>query len=180
MARFGRSAGIGFGLRRCVAIVAASFSLAPFASADIGVAVLDFELHDLTLTPGIPEEMKRVAGLRTGLAQALRARGDYRIVEISAAAQAKASPGSGYLADHPELAAALADPAVTDYVVVGTLTKPTFLFSYLQARLVRVRDRAVVDDIQVEIKGQADKVTPHGLAALAERLDAGMRQHGAR
>lgn len=180
MAHFGRSAGLVFGLRRCVAIVAASFSLAPYALADTGVAVLDFELHDLTLTPGVPEEMKRVAGLRPGLAQALRARGDYRIVAVSAEAQAKASPGSGYLADHPEVAAALADPAVTDYVVVGTLTKPTFLFSYLQVRLVRVRDRAVVDDIQVEIKGQADKVTPHGLATLAEGLDAAMRASGAR
>lgn len=125
------------------------------------------------------EDIRRTATLKSGLEEALRARGDYRRVAVSIEAQGQFESGNGYLADHPELAVDLVDPSLTDFVVVGTLTKPSFLFYYLQARLVRVRDRAVLADIQVEIKGQQDKVAPRGLAALAEHIDAAIRATGA-
>jgi hypothetical protein len=163
-------------IRYCLAAVAAIL-IAP-AWAETGVAVLDFELRDQTLTPRSPQDLARTAALKGGLERELRRRGDYRITPVALEAQARAAPGVGYLSDHAESAAALVDPAATDFVVVGVLIKPTYLFSYLRATLVRARDRAVVDDVYVEIKGQPDKVTPRALATLAERLHTSMREGG--
>jgi len=160
---------------RCIAMGAAMLTLTSLANADVGIAVLDFELRDLTLAPGGEEELRRTAGLKVDLEKALRARGNYRLAVVASSAQARAAPGVGYLSDHPETAAALADAASVDWMVVGTLTKPTFLFSYLQVRLVRVRDGTVVDDFYVEIKGRQDQVTPKAVKAVAERIDTSVR-----
>lgn len=34
------------------------------ANAETSIAILDFELHDLTLLPGIPAEMQRTATIK--------------------------------------------------------------------------------------------------------------------
>ena len=66
------------------------------ARAEIGLAILDFELNDLTLQPGTPEELRRTASLKPLLERSLGAKGRYRIVAVDAAAQATASKGQGY------------------------------------------------------------------------------------
>ena len=65
------------------------------------IAVLDFELKDLTLAPGIPTEIQRTASIKPLLEAELRS-GGYEIVTIPISAQNQANSGVGYLFDHPD------------------------------------------------------------------------------
>ncbi|MGB5734616.1 MAG: DUF2380 domain-containing protein, partial [Thiohalocapsa sp.] len=57
-------------------------SLLAAAQAQSTLAVLDFELNDLTLLPNTDAERERTASLRPMLEQALREAGDVQVVEI--------------------------------------------------------------------------------------------------
>jgi len=71
------------------------------ASAAPRIAVLDFELKDLTLAPGIAAEVARTASVKPMLENELRKSG-YEIVSIDIAAQHQATAGAGYLFDHSD------------------------------------------------------------------------------
>jgi hypothetical protein len=163
---------------KALALVPLCLLCALSARAGTSLAILDFELHDLTLLPATPEEVQRTARLRPLLEQSLTSR-NHRIDNIAATTQAAAAWGTGYLADHPDAVAALADPAHTRFIVVGVLGKPSFLFSYIQARLVDVRSQQVVGNFSVEVKGQQDKITARGIDELARQIDARLRTLGA-
>lgn len=65
-------------------------------SAVTRIAILDFELKDLTLAPGIPAELSRTASIRPLLEHELGSAG-YQLVNIPSAAQQTAqSGGVGY------------------------------------------------------------------------------------
>ena len=102
-----------------------SFSIA----AETRIAILDFELKDLTLIPGIAAEIKRTAAIKSLLEEELRSAG-YTIIEIPLAAQQAANSGVGYLFDHPDVAARLGQDFDAEYVLVGRVHKPSFLFAY--------------------------------------------------
>lgn len=63
------------------------------------IAVLNFELHDVTLLPNAPEELTRTASMKLLLEQAISRLGDYEIVQISVNDQNTATAGVGYLFD---------------------------------------------------------------------------------
>lgn len=140
------------------------------AAESTHLAVLDFELNDLTLDPGTPEELERTASLRPLLEQALIERPGLSLVQIPSTSQQAADRGVGYLFEHPEAAAELAATSGADYVVVGRLHKPSFLFAYLKAHLVDVRSGRVVGDYVVEVKGAQPALTQRGVEALAEDI----------
>ncbi|AUB85684.1 DUF2380 domain-containing protein [Candidatus Thiodictyon syntrophicum] len=151
---------------------------APAAKAAApAIAVLDFELNDLTLLPGTPEELARTASLRPLVEQGLKAQGSDQLVSIDAAALAQANVGVGYLYDHPEAAAALGRTQGADLVLVGRLHKPSFLFAYLMARLVDSRTGMVVRDLVVEAKGQTGPATARAAARLAEQVRETLARH---
>jgi hypothetical protein len=149
------------------------------AAEDIAVAVLDFELNDLTLNltpnPVNPEEVARTATLKPLLAEALAKKGGYRLVDIDAGSQAGANAGFGYLWDHPDVAAELGRKFGADWVVVGRNHKASFLFVYFKANLVDARTGRLVQDFTVEVKGQQQKITPKGIARMAEQVDEAIR-----
>ena len=95
------------------------------AAAKPRIAVLDFELKDVTLAPGIPAEITRTASIKPMLENELKKSG-YEIVSISQDAQQQATAGIGYLFDHPDAAAQLGDKYGANYVLVGRLHKPSF------------------------------------------------------
>jgi hypothetical protein len=134
------------------------------------IAVLEFELNDLTPLPATPEELARTAAIRPLVEQALKERGE-RLIAVPAAAQALANVGFGYLYDHPEAAAQLGRTQGADWVLVGRLHKPSFLFAYLLGRLVNCRSGQVAANLVVEAKGPAEQVTRRAAARLAEQLD---------
>jgi len=83
--------------------------------ANTRIAILDFELSDVTLAPGIPAEIERTAAIKAMLEGELKKAG-YVIIDINLAAQYQANAGFGYLFNHNDVAAELARQAGADYV----------------------------------------------------------------
>jgi hypothetical protein len=138
-------------------------------SAAPRIAVLDFELKDLTPAPNIPAEIARTASIKPLLEQEL-AKAGYRIVQIGPSAIAKAAAGPGYLFDHHDLAGELARTAEADYIVVGKVHKPSYLFVYLMAHLVDAQRGTLIGDYISEVKGSDRKLTAKGAESLAEKI----------
>ncbi|MGZ8223570.1 MAG: DUF2380 domain-containing protein [Methylobacter sp.] len=133
------------------------------------IAVLDFELKDLTLAPGIPAEIARTASVKPMLENELKKSG-FEIVSIAQDAQYRATAGVGYLFDHHDVAAKLAEKYGADYVIVGRLHKPSFLFVYLMAHLIEVTSEKLVGNYLSEIKGGEKKLTLKGVESLAVKI----------
>ncbi|NOS75242.1 MAG: DUF2380 domain-containing protein [Methyloglobulus sp.] len=134
------------------------------------IAVLDFELRDLTLKPGVPQEIERTASVKPMLEEELQKSG-YEIVTIPLDAQIQATSGVGYLFDHHDIAAQLAQKYDADYVIVGRLHKPSFLFVYLMAHLVDVKQQRLVADYLSEVKGGEKKLTRKGVESLVVKVN---------
>ena len=134
------------------------------------IAILDFELKDLTLAPGIPAEIKRTASIKPLLDGELGSAG-YLIVDIPPSAQLAATSGVGYLFDHADAAADLGKQFAADYVLVGRLHKPSFLFAYLMGNLVRVRDKKLVASYITESKGPNLQLVIKAVEHLADKID---------
>jgi len=139
-------------------------------SAAPKIAILDFELKDLTLKPGIPEEIERTASIKPMLEEEL-AKSGYEIVLIPLIAQKQATAGVGYLFDHHDTAAQLAQHYNADFVIVGRLHKPSFLFVYLMAHLVDVKQQRLIADYVSEVKGGEKKLTRKGVESLVVKIN---------
>jgi hypothetical protein len=133
------------------------------------IAVLDFELNDLTLDPNNSTERERTASIRPMLQQALAAR-EFRTVTVDPEDQSAADEGVGYLFDHPDVAASLGNAAGADWVVVGRVHKSSFLFAYLKAHVVNTHTGAQVGDLVVEVKGPQQSLTRRGVETLAQQI----------
>jgi Protein of unknown function (DUF2380) len=138
-------------------------------TAEPRIAVLDFELKDMTLAPRIPAEITRTASIKPMLENELKKSG-YEIVSITPEAQQQANAGVGYLFDHPDVAAQLGNKFGADYVIVGRLHKPSFLFFYLMAHLVDVKTEALVGEYLYEVKGGEKKIVEQGVEGLTEKI----------
>jgi|SRR6185437_4748403 len=159
------------------ALILVAVMLSPWAvgqSAAPSVAVLEFELKDLTLDPNNPTEVARTASLKAMLEQALTAR-HFRIVPVDSHAQQDADKGAGYLFDHADATAALGRMVGADWVVVGRVHKASFLFVYLKAHVVNVREQSQAADLVVEIKGPQRQLTQRGVDSLAEQIAVAIR-----
>ncbi|MGZ5011312.1 MAG: DUF2380 domain-containing protein [Methylobacter sp.] len=140
------------------------------ANAETSIAILDFELNDLTLAPRTPAEIARTASLKPLLEKELKSAG-YRIISIDLATQHKANSGFGYLFDHDDIAAELGRTAGADYVLVGRLHKPSFLFAYIMGHLIRVKDGQLIGNYISETKGGDKKLTLKGIESIASKID---------
>ncbi|HUO83246.1 MAG TPA: DUF3280 domain-containing protein [Gammaproteobacteria bacterium] len=143
----------------------------PADAADTRIAVLDFELRDLTPMPRTPEELERTASVAPLLRDALAARGGYTLVDIDPQDQAEANASVGYLFEHPENAAELGRQYGADWIAVGRVHKPSFLFAYMIVQLVNADTRRIAGEYVVEVKGSMEQATRRGAAGLAEQID---------
>jgi hypothetical protein len=141
------------------------------ASAETkSLTVLDFELIDLTLLPDTPEEIERTASVAPMLRKELTERNELRVVDVGSLAQTQADRGVGYLFQHDGVAADLASRHGAEYIAVGRVHKPSFLFVYLMVHLVDVADKARIGDFVVEVKGQTPRALQGGVERLAEKI----------
>ncbi len=138
-------------------------------TAETRIAVLDFELKDVTLAPRIPAEISRTASIKPMLENALKKSG-YELVSIPEDAQLRATAGVGYLFDHADVAAQLGNKYGADYVVIGRLHKPSFLFFYLMAHLVDVKKEALAGEYIYEVKGGEQKLVAQGVEGITEKI----------
>ena len=134
------------------------------------IAVLDFELNDITSLPNTPAELQRTATMAPLLIEAFNQTGHYQTVAISTDLQKAANGSFGYLFRFPDEAAKLGHQQQVDWIVVSQHSKPSFLFSYLWVYLVDVPSKAIVARYDIELKGSHEKVTRHAIASLAKKI----------
>lgn len=157
-------------LKACLGVLLLGFGVLSIACSETRIAVLDFELKDLTLKPGIPAELQRTASLRPLLEKELAGAG-YVMVTIDKLAQQQANGGTGYLFDHYDVAALLARRYGADYILVGRLHKPSFLFAYLMGHLIKAGNGQLIGNFIAESKGSEKKLTGKAIEALAVSID---------
>jgi Protein of unknown function (DUF2380) len=144
------------------------FSVGAFAETSI--AILDFDLNDQTLIPRTPAEIQRTASIKPMLEGELK-RAGYKIISVDLTSQHEANAGFGYLFDHNDTVAELANKAGADYILVGRLHKPSFLFAYIMGHLVRAKDGQLIGNYISETKGGDKKLTLKGVEDLAVKID---------
>jgi hypothetical protein len=144
------------------------------AHADVRIAILDFELKDVTLLPDRPEELERTASIKPLLTAELKKAG-FIVLPIDGTAQKTAEMGKGYLFDHADVAAQLGKKVDADYVLVGRLHKPSFLFAYLLVEVVAVKSGTLVDSLSVETKGGEKKLTAKAVEMLADKIHSSIK-----
>ena len=155
----------------CLRITVFLFAISSYpVAADTRVAVLEFELNDLTLSTRTPQELERTASIKPLLQSALEKAGDYGMVRVNLDVQTEYDSGFGYLFNHDDVAADLGKQFGAEYVVIGRVHKPSFLFAYLMAHLVDVTTKTRVGDYIVEIKGAKEKITNKGIETLARQI----------
>lgn len=133
------------------------------------IAVLAFELHDSTLLPAAPAELERTQAAQLILAKALQTAG-YSIIQADPALQKQANQGLGYLVTHPDKAAALGKTLQADYVLVGRIQKPSFLFAYLFVQVIEVSTGRQLAEFSVEAKGETLEASRRALLQLAHSV----------
>ena len=138
--------------------------------AETKIAILDFELKDLTMLPRTAEELERTASIKPLLEAELK-KADYVIINIPVKSQQNANAGVGYLFEHDDVAAKLGKQFGADYVLVGRLHKPSFLFAYLMGHLVRVSDARLIGNYISEAKGPNQKLTIKTVENLTVKID---------
>ena len=142
------------------------------------IAILDFELNDITSLPNIPAEQQRTASMAPLLINALSQTGEYEIVAVDADVHKSANAGFGYLFRFHDVAAQLGQQLGVDWIIVSQHSKPSFLYSYLIGHLIRVKTQALVGRYDIELKGNHATVTEHGINRLANKISADIKESG--
>ena len=131
---------------------------------------MDFELSDVTLGPNIPTEINRTDSIK-GMLEGELKRAGYKIIEIDKTIQLEANAGFGYLFNHNDVAAELVKKSGADYVLVGRLHKPSYLFAYLMGDLIKTDTGGLIENYVVETKGGDKKLTLKAVETLASKID---------
>ena len=134
------------------------------------ITVLDFELHDLTLTPGTVEERERTASIGPLLREMLVTQYGFELAAVDSEIQDAADEAFGYLFDHHDVAAELGREAASDWIVVGRVHKASFLFVYLKAQVINTKSDRLIADLTVEVKGPQKRLTIKGVETLASQI----------
>lgn len=153
-------------------IMLMTLSLISHVYAAPRIAILNFELNDFTALPNIPQEQLRTASIKPLLEQALGAEGDYEIIQIKPEDQKSANASFGYLFRFNDLAAKLGENYGADWIIVGQHSKPSFLYSYLIAQIIRVDNKTLTARYDIEMKGNHEKVTQRSVLSLAHKIHA--------
>ncbi|NOR72168.1 MAG: DUF2380 domain-containing protein [Methylomarinum sp.] len=135
------------------------------------IAILSFELNDITSLPNTQTERVRTASIKTLLEQDINRVGDYDIIQISPDQQQAENAGFGYLFRFHDVAAKLGKKYGADWIIVGQHSKPSFLYSYLMAHVINIKTGRLVARYDVELKGNHQKVTQRGVRKLSREIN---------
>lgn len=162
--------GAGARLGPLLSVLCLSLLLAFPLDARTRIAVLDFELKDLTLKPNTSEEIERTASIKPMLEKNLAEREDYTIIGINQSTRINADVATGYLFDHFDVAAEFGRNQGADYILVGRVHKASFLFVYFMLHMIDTRTELLVGNYICEVKGPQKKLTIKGAECLAEKI----------
>ncbi len=150
-----------------------------FAWAESKIAIPDFELLDLTMKLSDPkkvaeinaQEQQNLRDIESFLKRGLKNKPDFSIIAVSDEARSAADKGIGYLFDCAKCSAELGRSHGADYIIIGRLHKPTYLFSYLIVRVFDVHENKLVKEFRSEIKGNPRTVIPGAVGNLINKID---------
>ena len=145
--------------------------LVPSVQAAERIVVLNYELKDLTLVPGTEAELARTDSIAPLLRNELEKTYGYQIILIASQIQNETDVAVGYLFDHADVAADLCKVHGADWITVGRLHKPSFLFAYIKAHLINCNSKNLVGNYTIEVKGAGKDLTAKGVAKLAIEID---------
>ena len=149
------------------------FILCPIFSVSYAtprIAVLAFELNDVSALPNTPEEIIRTASIKPLLDKALIRYGDTNLIQIDTKIQNAANSSFGNLFNFPEEAVKLGKRYRADWLIVSQHSKPSFLFSYLVAQVININTAKPTVKFTIELKGSHAKVLQHGVNTLAKKI----------
>ncbi|NOQ94607.1 MAG: DUF2380 domain-containing protein [Methylophaga sp.] len=149
------------------------------AWAESKIAVPDFELLDLTMKLSDPQkvaeinaqEQKNLRDIETFLKSGLNNKPGFSVIDVSDEARNAADKSTGYLFDCAQCSAELGRAHNADYIIIGRLHKPTYLFSYLIVRIFDAHENKLVKEFRSEIKGNPGVVIPGAVANLINKID---------
>lgn len=147
--------------------------------ADSNIAVLDFELLDLTLKLSDPkkaaendaQEQKKVELIEALLRDGITNIAGYTLIAISIEARNEADKGVGYLFDCTSCSAELGRNHDADYVLIGRLHKPSYLFSYIIVRVIDTQNNELIADFRSEVKGKPSESIPGAIDNLLIKIN---------
>lgn len=145
--------------------------------ADTRIAVLDFELNDITSLPNTAKEVLRTASIKPFLEHELIQLGDYEIISIPFEIQKKENAGLGYLFRFHDVVAKLGKRFDAEWIIVSQHSKPSFLFSYLISQVINVKTGRFHVRYDIELKGNHQKVMQHGVRKLSREIDRVIRKN---
>ncbi len=136
--------------------------------ADNNFAVTDFELLDLTLRLSDPkkaaeidaQEQEKIKMIDTLIRKGITDTEGYTMLHVSAEDRNKADKSIGYLFDCAKCSADLGREYNADYILIGRLHKPTYLFSYIIVRVFDVKANRLIKEYRTEAKGKPSKSVP--------------------
>lgn len=149
------------------------------AWADTKIAVPDFELLNLTMKLSDPqkvaeidaEDQQKLRDIELFLRKGLSNIEGFNIVDISTESKNAADKSTGYLFDCAKCAAELGQSQDADYILIGRLHKPTYLFSYLIVRVFDTKENKLVKEFRSEIKGDPKLAIPGAVGNLVNKID---------
>jgi hypothetical protein len=149
------------------------------AWADTKIAVPDFELLDLSMKLTDPQkvaeidaqEQQKLRDIEMFLRKGLSNKQGFTIVDISTEDRNAADKSKGYLFDCAQCAAELGLSHDADYILIGRMHKPTYLFSYLIVRVFDTHENKLVKEFRSEIKGDPSVAIPGAVGNLVNKLD---------
>lgn len=149
------------------------------AWADTKLAVPDFELLDLTMKLSDPQkvaeidaqEQQNLSNIELFLRKGLSNKEGFSVVEISSESKNAADKSTGYLFDCAKCAAELGLSHNADYILIGRLHKPTYLFSYLIVRVFDTHENKLVKEFRSEVKGDPKVAIPGAVGNLVNKID---------
>jgi hypothetical protein len=149
------------------------------AWADTKIAVPDFELLDLTMKLSDPQkvaeidaqEQQNLSNIELFLRKGLSNKEGFSVVEISSESKNAADKSTGYLFDCAKCAAELGLSHDADYILIGRLHKPTYLFSYLIVRVFDTHENKLVKEFRSEVKGDPKVAIPGAVGNLVNKID---------
>jgi hypothetical protein len=141
------------------------------------IAVLEFELNDITSLPNTADEIIRTASFKPLLESAIRNLGEYKIMQINAKDYALENAGFGYLYKFHDSAASLGEKIGAEWIIIGQHSKPSFLYSYIMANVVNVKTKQLIAHYDIELKGSHRKVTDRGIKAIAKKITNKIKQY---
>lgn len=147
--------------------------------ANITIAVTNFELLNLTLKLSDPKKVAEIAAqdqqnlimINELLQAGLSNMDGFSMIVISDDARDEADKSVGYLFDCARCSAELGRNNNADYIIIGRLHKPTYLFSYLITRVFDTKTNKLVKEYRSEVKGLPSKSIPGAVGHLLHKIN---------